>query len=187
MFEFIDSRTLATLAHVFGVIIGAGGAFSSDLIFFSSVRDESISRTEARFMRLGSMMVWAGLILIILSGFWIFFHDPDFYLVSSKFLAKMTIVGILTVNGIFFHLIHLPRIHRHVGAHFPSSDEFSRKSVFLMMSGALSMVSWASAIILGSLRTIPYTYFEIMTVYGTLVFCAVFGALLLRKKILNLQ
>ncbi|RJP45761.1 hypothetical protein C4587_00395 [Candidatus Parcubacteria bacterium] len=166
LFGFVDSQSLFTLLHLFGVVIGAGGAFASDLIFLSSINDERISPTEMRFLRLGSKMVWGGLFLIAISGIFLFAPDSARYLASSKFLAKMTIVAVIILNGLFFHLSHIPRLHRHVGSHFPSSDEFVRKSSLLTASGVISLVSWSSAVVLGALRDVPFSYGTIMAVYA---------------------
>lgn len=93
-------------------------------------------------------MVWLGLTLLIISGALLFFMDIDKYLNSTKFLAKMTIVGIIILNGIFFHMIHLPRIQRHENNDLPSSDEFSRSVHLLIGSGTLSFLSWTIVVIL---------------------------------------
>ncbi len=170
---------LFTTLHLFGVILGAGGAFASDWIFLSSVRDGRISHTEAKFIRLGSRMVWTGLAILLISGLALFLRDPAAYLASAKFLSKMTVVGVIILNGLLFHLSHLPRIRRHAGSHFPSSDEFMRRRSLLVASGAVSVTSWATAVILGAWRGIPFSYPEIMSGYLALVLLAILVALLL--------
>ncbi|PJE64547.1 MAG: hypothetical protein COU90_01765 [Candidatus Ryanbacteria bacterium CG10_big_fil_rev_8_21_14_0_10_43_42] len=165
MFDFIDLKTVFLITHLFGVAIGAGGAFTSDAMFFKSVRDERISKTELGFLTLGSSMVIIGLIFLILSGAGLFFLDMEMYLSSSKFLSKMTIVLLIVINGVIFHKSHLPRLFRHLNHHLPSSDEFIRHRVFLLSSGVVSAVSWTFAIILGTLRDVPYSYTVIMLTY----------------------
>lgn len=182
--EIIDLKSVFLIIHLLGVVIGGGGAFASDLIFFSSVKDRKISLTEMRFLRMGSKMVWMGLFIIIISGFFIFFTDTDKYLHSSKFLAKMTIVVVIILNGLFFHISHLPRLHRHVNINFSSSDEFRKHASFLVASGAISMVSWTSAIILGAMRFIPYPYLTIMAAYSIFLISAIIISLILKNKIL---
>lgn len=180
--DFIDTKTVLTIVHVFGAIIGAGGAYMSDLMFFSSIKDEKIEPLEFKFMRLGSRMVWLGLIILIVSGIGLFLTDVDKYMHSTKFLAKMTIVGIIFVNGVFFHLTHLPRMRRHQNTHLPSSDEFSRKAHLLVASGAISFISWTTSVIFGSLKSIPYSYSEIMLGYLIIVAVAVALSIPLFKK-----
>ncbi|MBI2013640.1 MAG: hypothetical protein HYS87_02330 [Candidatus Colwellbacteria bacterium] len=181
---FLDYKTVLTIAHLLGVVVGMGGAVASDFMFFSSVKDERISHTEMRFLRLGSFMVWIGLGILVLSGTLLFFTNPEVYINSAKFLAKMTIVAVIAANGVFFHLVHIPRLHRHIGSHFKSSDEFMRTAPFLILSGVVSLVSWASALLLGSLRQIPYSYLEIIGLYAIVLFFAAAGAIIFRKFII---
>lgn len=159
-----------------------GAALMSDFIFFSSIRDEKISNTEMRFLRLGGKVVWIGLALIVISGFILFATDPVRYINSSKFIAKMAVVVVIIVNGAIFHLMHIPHLHRHAGAHFPSSDEFVRKVPFLLTNGAVSIISWSSALILGVLRSLPYSVLEILGVYVVILLLGVTVAISLRKK-----
>ncbi len=183
--EFLDLKTIYTLTHVFGAVIGAGGAFASDAMFFSTIKDGRINRQELRFMKLGGKLVWIGLSILVISGLFLFFGDLEKYLASAKFLAKATIVGIIIANGFVFHLIHIPHIQGHLGIKFAQSRTFMRLAPFILMSGAVSVVSWVSALILGTLKYVPYSYVSIISVYLVLIVFAMLGALIMKKKILH--
>ena len=174
---------ILTITHLFGLALGAGGAFASDWIFLLSAHDARISRTETRFLSLGSKLVWTGVTILALSGLGLFLLDPTRLLASPKFLAKMSVVLIIILNGISFHFLHLPRIRRHAGEHFPSSDEFMRYRFALVASGAISFVSWSSALILGAWRNIPFSYSQIMLTYLVIIIFGISIAWLSRKKL----
>ncbi|MDP2648020.1 MAG: hypothetical protein Q8P35_02165 [Candidatus Yanofskybacteria bacterium] len=171
--------------HLFGVAVGAGSAYMSDLIFIHSARDGKISPTEHTFLRLASRMVWVGLFILILSGIGLYFEHPERYAESGKFWAKMTIVGVIILNGIIFHTYHIPHLKRNPGEHLLFSEVFSRRGPLLLVSGAVSFVSWTSALILGAINRIPFTYLEIMLTYGFIVLGASIFAYALRKQILG--
>ena len=175
----MEIKIIYTIFHILGAVLGAGGAYVSDAMFFSSVRDRVIGAVELRFLRLGSIFVWMGLGVLIVSGALLFSTNPAGYLASSKFVFKMFVVLVILINGIVFHTVHLPRIHRHAGHHYPSSDEFMRKRGILVASGVVSMTSWTVALVLGVLRSIPvdlgtgilvYIIFEIVMISGALLF-----------------
>lgn len=179
----MDGYTLATILHVFGVALGAGGAFLSDIMFFSSVKDEKISETEMRFLSIGSKAVWIGISILIFSGIAIVLMNPGF-LESSKFWAKMTIVMIIIANGLFFRQYHIPRLSRHVEMHFPSSDEFIRKTPLLLVSGVVSGVSWVSALVLGVMHGVPYSYWQIIGVYLLLLVLGIIFVTIFKKRLI---
>lgn len=170
MGDFPELKDILVIIHLFGVVMGAGGAFMSDAMFFSTLKDLKISKTEMRFLRIGSTMVWLGLITLFVSGYFLYRLDPVFYLNSHKFLAKMTLVAIILINGIFLHVSLIPLFGRHVGEHLPSSDELTRKRPILFTSGAISFTSWVGALILGALRSLPVTYWAIMGTYFAVLF-----------------
>lgn len=187
MLDFLDFKTTYLIGHIFGAIIGAGGAFASDAMFFSTIKDGRITRQELRFMKLGGKLVWSGLALLIISGVLLVLTDPNRYLASDKFLAKLLIVGVIIINGLIFHLIHIPHIHDHLGLKFAESPTFIKKAPLLIASGAISMISWIFTVILGMLRNVPHSFFEIVGVYVLIVITAVSGAILIRKRLLHLS
>lgn len=184
MFDFIELKTIYVIGHIFGAILGAGGAFTSDAMFFSTIRDGKINKDELRFMKLGSKLVWLGFIILVISGIFLITTDPVKYLNSSKLLVKITIVGIIFINGLIFHLIHIPHIEKHMGFKLISSKSFMKKASFIMISGAVSMTSWVCTVILGTLRSVPYSYTEILSFYILLIIVAVIGALSMKKAYL---
>ncbi len=186
VFDFLDHKTAYIIAHVFGAILGAGGAFASDAMFFSTIKDGRITNDELRFMKLGSKLVWTGIAILVVSGILLVYTDPTRYLTSDKFLAKLTIVALIIVNGIIFHLIHIPHIKKHLGIIFKESPTFVKRAPFILASGALSMVSWISAVILGMLTYVPYSYAQIIGLYAVVVVLAMTGAVMGRSIILKL-
>ncbi|MEK7542640.1 MAG: hypothetical protein AAB524_02985 [Patescibacteria group bacterium] len=181
MFDFLEIKTIYTIIHLFGIAIGAGGVFASDLIFFRSIRDGELSSTEFGFLELGGKMVWTGLLILIISGVLLFSLDPDKYLASSKFLVKVTIVAIIIANGLLLHLKLIPNFKKCIKEGAMSLGEYVRSNPFVLMSGVVSGVSWSSAIILGALRSIPYSYWVILSVYVAILLFGVVGAFLFKS------
>ena len=182
---FIELKTIFTIAHLLGVVIGMGGAFASDTMFFSSLKDQILSKTELRFLKLGGRMVWLGLGLIFISGITLFLTDPAGYLNSTKFLAKMTIVLLIALNGLYIHKTHLPIMFRTENKKLADSPRFMKSRPFILASGAISVTSWIFALVLGALRSIPYSYGVIMLVYLVCIAIALSGTALLKEKIIK--
>lgn len=180
-----DLKTISLIGHLLGVAIGAGAAFMGDLFFFISARDRKFSKDESRFLHIAGNMTWIGLLLLIISGIGLFATNPEQYLNSTKFLAKLVIVAIIIVNGFILHLGHMPRIKKVIGLHFPTSKEFRDNSRIMLMSGAVSVVSWTTVIILGSLKSVPLAVWQILGIYLIFVLVAISIAQMLRKWILG--
>lgn len=153
-------HTLFLVIHLFGVAFGAGGAFMSDLAFFRSIKDKKISQAEFGFLKMTSQATWFGLVLLLISGAGMFAMSPEVLSSSGKFLVKMTIVAILLINGVLFQYVHIPFIGKHIGKVLSkvSKPNDMRKTPILIMSGVVSVTSWASALILGALHSVPFSY-----------------------------
>lgn len=185
LFNFLDAKTLFLILHVFGVALGAGGAFMSDGMFFLTIKDRSISKTEFNFIELAHKLVSLGLLVLIISGVLIFFTNPQGYLASPKFLAKMTIVLILGINALFFHYKHIPLFKKSQGELLSVVPGFTQASFGIFISGAISVVSWSFSLVLGMIKVQPFNYLTIMGAYLVLVILALPFALYLRKKIVR--
>ncbi len=167
--------------------MGAGAAFVSDMIFFSTIKDGKINSDELRFMKLGGKVVWFGLLILVLSGILLFSTDPQYYLASTKFLAKLSIVAVIIINGIIFHFIHFPHIHGHLGLPFRDSPSFIKRIPVLMISGGVSVTSWIFAVVLGVLSKVSFSYSEIMLFYLFILVIIVTGALMMRNYIFQIK
>lgn len=183
--EFLDTRTIYILLHIFGTIVGVGGAYASDLIFFRSVKDRKISETEYGFLVMGSRMVWAGLIILLISGGLLFSLDPAAWLDSTKLAVKVTIVAVILLNGLVFHFMHLPVIKESIGKRYLDDPSFMRRSPLLIASGAISMLSWTIVFVLGVLDGIPFSYIEGVLIYLGLAAVSVTIGIAFRKHFLG--
>ncbi len=166
--EHISLYSVLLLVHLFGIILGAGGAFVSDGIFFTALKDRIISSDELRILKAASHFIWLGLLLLAISGIGLFLQDIDRLSTSAKFISKMTVVLIIVANGLVFHLVHMPFIHGHLGKPLATKRKPAKAPLipFVLASGVISMVSWTATIILGSLRSIPISYVGFLAVYS---------------------
>jgi uncharacterized membrane protein len=179
----MEIKLFYTILHLLGVAIGCGGAFMSDVMFMTSVKDNRINHTEYLFLKTGSTFVWIGLGILLISGLLLFSTDPNTYMQSDKFLSKMTIVGLLAINGLFFHKWHMPTIRKHKDQEFNSLKHFKKARAWLVISGVISMTSWTFALVLGAWRGIPFSYWQIMGVYATAVIIgSLLGRIIFKKK-----
>lgn len=183
--EYFDARTIYLIFHILGIILGAGGAYMSDAMFFRAIKDRILNKEELGFLRLGSKMIWGGIAVLLVSGTLLFMLNPATYIASSKFLLKMIVVLVIIANGIFFHVVHIPRLERYTDKRLPDEPEFMRKSGTLVASGAISMISWTAAFVLGVLRGIPYTLTQGLLIYGAVLLAGIIGALLFRKRMIG--
>lgn len=183
--EQFDVSFFLTVIHLVGVAIGLGGALFSDCLFFLSVKNGVLSAPEVRLLHRGGTFVTVGLLVLVFSGVALFFQDPVRYMESSKFLSKMAIVAVISLNGAVFHAVHLKTLRRLVGVKLRDSRIFKKASIGLFASGAVSVVSWLSALVLGSLRTLSYSVLEIMYVYVVLLTLSVIAAFFMRSRFLR--
>ncbi len=166
--ENISLYSVLLLVHLFGIILGAGGAFVSDGIFFTALKDRIISGDELRILKAGSHFIWFGIILLVISGTGLFLQDIERLSTSAKFISKMTVVLVIVANGVIFHLVHIPFIHGHLGKPLATKRKPAKAFLipFVLASGVVSMVSWTATIVLGSLRSIPISYGGFLAVYS---------------------
>jgi hypothetical protein len=163
---FKDIKTVATVLHVLAAVCAMGAALASDVLFNFYRTDKKLSRMELQTLAALSRFVWYGLIAVIISGIAIFLSDSAYYLASSKFLTKMTITGLLIVNGfildrfIWRHLLH-------VGFFVSEKEKIMRRAAFVC--GTISVISWISVLTLGVLDSMWFSYGAVMGTYGGIV------------------
>ncbi|RJQ36530.1 hypothetical protein C4552_03355 [Candidatus Parcubacteria bacterium] len=183
VFASLSALQIAAIAHVVGVVLGMGSAFVTDVLFPKFAKKGSFTKSDVVTIRTVSALVWAGVALIVITGGYMVAQDIEGHLASDKFLAKMTIVAVVVVNGAVFHFVHLPILERSAGRPFRQSAEFMRNRTYLAASGAISLVSWLAAFLLGSLRRGNYDYFNIIGWYAAILVIALLGSFFMKDRV----
>ncbi len=167
-----------TAFHMIGFIFGLGGATIADIMFFRFLSDFRISKKEHTVLSALSQVVWVGLAILWVSGILLFVSDIEKYSHSSKFLLKAIVVTVVSLNGFALNSLVAPKLMRidwKLG--WNAKKRPMRRLAFAL--GAISMVSWYSAFILGSLRSLPYSFTELLVGYGVLLILAIIGSQML--------
>lgn len=144
-------RTSLRLFHFAGLVLGFGGAIFLDLMLSRYrrmvVSTELVANVEwiSRFVASGLLLLWisgGGFLLLY------FVAEPE-KLMNPKIWAKITIVSILTINGLAIHRFVLPFIRQRVGSQLLTEIKPGTK-VALIACGVISVVSWTVPVILGA-------------------------------------
>lgn len=185
----MDLRLLALIVHLVGFALGLGGATMSDIMFFKSIRSGKFSTAQLDTLTTLSRVIWIGLGLLIISGLSIFAmiysEQGSLPMLSSpRWQAKLTLVGIVLVNGLVFKYSIFPFLRRNADQAV-SLQTFGSKLWRLALSGAVSIVSWYSILIISTLpREFRPPYLNFMGVWIVLVILgAITGRFMLKKSI----
>ncbi len=185
MISFLQSHTLfLTALHVFGVVIGFGGATLADILFFSFLKDFRINKKEASVMHIIAKVVLFALFLMLLTGIGLFLTNVPTYLQSPPFLLKLIAVIVLTANGFFLHSYLAPRLVRISlsSAHHKKLTSVEHHSVrrlnrIAFASGAVSFVSWYTTFFTAMLKSImPRDLPTLLFLYAFLLLCGIIAS-----------
>ena len=163
---FAEYKSIFIILHAIAAAVGLGATTVTDALFFDFLTDFTISEKEQSVMKILSRVLWIALGIMIITGVCLFLSDPTRYAVSSKFLTKMIIVGIIVVNGFLLNIFLHPRLLR-VTFEEMHPDRFITHIAFA--SGAVSLISWYTVFILGSIRSIPISVGGAIIIYAVLI------------------
>jgi hypothetical protein len=153
--------------HVVSAAVGVGAAATSDTIFLRSIRNRIISRDQFVLIRAASRVVFGGLIILTLTGIYMMFVNPGLVRMPY-FQVKMTAVLILMVNGLVFHAKLLPFFKQHMDVKL-SKEHISSKQWLFAITGAVSAVSWFTALIIAVMGDTGIGYVLMAGIYIALM------------------
>ena len=171
------------IGHFLGVALGLGGATITDIFFFKFLKDFRISEWEVDVMRTLSQVIWFALALLVLTGLGLYLPEAQELNQSAKFLVKMIVVAVIIVNGALLNLLIAPKLvkisfgEKH--EHQPGELHHERKIAFAL--GAISIVSWYSAFILGMLRKLQIEFLSLLLIYLIILSVAIVGSQLMER------
>ena len=111
-------KTGLRIVHFIGLALGLGAATVLDLMILKFFLRGKVTSDQWNVFHFGSRIVNAGLILLWITGLGFLAYYSAFdpiRLGNEKVWAKMTIVLILTINGIFLHMAVLPKVKAQIG------------------------------------------------------------------------
>ncbi|WP_429807323.1 hypothetical protein [Ensifer sp. B1-9] len=177
-------RTSLRLVHFSGMVLGLGGAVFLDLMLSRYrrmiVSAELVDHVEwiSRFIAAGLFLLWgSGL------GFLLLYQLTETEkLLNPKIWAKVTIVSILTVNGLAIHRFVLPFVRQQIGSTLLAGAKPATKTA-LIGCGAISIVSWSVPVILGAAPQLNFVVpcGVILAAYALLLVQAFFIATLVMR------
>lgn len=181
-FPFMSAFRILLLLHLVGLVVGFGSAIVADTMFFRFLKDFKISRWEADVLNAVSKIVWTGILLLLITGSGLFLLDAPRYAASPRFLAKMTIVLILAINGTRLHFLYAPKLHKiaYEEKH-PNASKYRKLRKGAFIGGAISVSSWFSALIIAWVKWQDVSYAIYIGAYALVLLTAIFSALLLDK------
>lgn len=161
------------IIHNIGFILGLGGATITDIFFFRFLKDQKISEEEKGTMDTLTNVIWVGLAVLIVSGLMLYLPNQARLNISAKFLLKVVVVAVVTINGLLLNLSVAPRMRSFSFDETTPARHFRRLAFAL---GAISITSWYMAFFLGSLRRIHVTFEHGLLIYLGIVVAAVIGS-----------
>ncbi len=187
---FTVGKPVFVILHALSAAIGLGAVIITDSLFFKFLKDFRVSKKEAETLNLISKVIWVAIASLFLTGSALYFSAPAEYLAKSKFIAKLIIFLVIILNGFLLNIFISPYLQK---ISFNNDAENLKRNIKIRFlrriafaSGAISLISWLCVFLLGSVRSIPLSAQEALSVYIALVFIGVLGsqvfAQILKKK-----
>ena len=166
-------KTLVVYAHLLAACVAIGILLMQDLALAKS-RGKALSAAAIKDLTKSADIMFAALVALWISGLALvllgYLENPTQYLMNEKLWAKFTVVSVLTLNGIALHYFSFPRVTCARG--FLSAPGVEQ--ILVVLTGAVSSVSWLFSCYLGIARPWNYTvdYSYVMFIYLGILTCA---------------
>lgn len=185
----MDWYIFLIITHIIGTALAVGGATISDFLFFRILKTNRLSEDGFEFLHIISNVIWAGFLILIFSGFGFFMlyrlsfpeagaiYDPRLWM-------KLTISAVILFNGLLMHWKVFPALKSSIGDNV-CSGEFIKKKTVMFTTGAISIVSWYTALILGAWRGLSLSYLNILGIYIVIVALAIIAANIIGRSLIK--
>lgn len=180
----LEIKTFLLMFHLIAISVGFGSATLLDIwVAKKYLLDKAIGKDDFAIVSYASRVVALGLGLTWVSGGLYLYHlqsDGGLILQNPKFLFKIWMVCMLTLNGMFIHAVIIPHMKRRIGAQLFDRTPPTKRALFLT-SGAISLASWYCLILLGVARemnhkvpfeNIVHFYFALVAAALLVISCA---------------
>lgn len=184
-----EYKAFFVILHALSAAIGVGAASITDVFFFKFLKDYRISEDEADTMKTLSQVIWFALGALVLTGLCLYLPEAARLNETPKFLLKTLIVLVLIGNGVVLNLLIQPKlVHISFGEphhHMKGELHHLRKLSFAL--GAISIISWYTVFILGSLRSVALSFSQLSVIYLSILLIGIIGSQVFEYRVSNKQ
>ena len=158
-------NTLLVFLHLLATCIAVGVLLIQD-VALARAHGKPLTESEISELKLSATRVSLALVALWVSGTALviqgYLGHPD-YILNEKLWAKITVVLVLTLNGVLLHYYTFPRITAGSGL----CGLKAREKTLIALSGSASSISWLFACFLGIARPWSFTisYSSVMLIY----------------------
>lgn len=133
--------------HIAGAIIAVGSVIAADILLIWLKFKPQEAQTVAKISPLLSLQIWFGLILLSISGLFMFLQQEgvENY---SLFQVKMLLVLVVFLNGVFLNLWVTPKFKELTPEWSANTDRVKQFTLIAGISTAISFIAWWGIIIL---------------------------------------
>ena len=169
------TRGIIRIFHFIGLSMGLGAATLLDLMIIRFFLGQEMTQQKFEMFRFLADLVNVGLKMLWVTGlsFLVFYWMIEpVKLGNEKVWAKMVIVAILTINGVFIHRTIIPFMHGQIGRTMLDGVPFRKKITFVTM-GMISFVSWYGPVIIANLPQLNFQVpmMQILIAYAAVLLC----------------
>jgi hypothetical protein len=192
----IAIKTPFLIMHVFGVVLGLGSAVFMDGWMLRHSYSRPIAAHTIELMKFAEWLVSIGLVLLWISGLgfvFLYWQESNFCiscldahskLLNPKMWSKMSVVVLLTLNGLVIHRLVPAYLEQSIGKPlFKDADPKTR--LVLMGLAAVSVSGWLFAFTLGMVKELNFAapFFTFILAYGVILTVA-FGSIWMIDRLL---
>lgn len=182
---FLPLKTVFLILHVLGLVIGMGTAVFLDVLLVRHLYRAPITEQTILNARLGGTLVTIGLVLLWISGLGfliLMWSQGSPNLMSPKVWSKVTIVCLLSLNGMLIHDLLFSKIEEGIGAPLLAKADLKAAMPFFLL-GTISVTGWFFSFFLGMVRELNFAYagYVFLLVYAVMVGAALMIACLMHR------
>ncbi len=181
--ELTYIRDAVVIGHAFAASLGIGAVVVADYLFLKFLTDYRVSRKEVTVLKNLSTIVWVSIFLLVSTGIYLVVSNQQ-VLTSPKFLLKMIVVAVVIINGVVLNVFITPKLTK-ISFHaskIRNHDVPDATRKIAMASGAISIISWVTAFVLGSVHKIPVTLVTGISIYFACITIICVGAIVSKRK-----
>lgn len=145
--------TILKFGHLLGFVLGYGGVLFTALMSARSLKDMNLFKAAAKITPIFSIFIWAGVILLALSGSMLesFWYKHGINLENDLVLEiKKAIVLLIVFHGIYVNVYLSRKMKKFAELENPFADPgFKKFKILGIISTSTSLILWSSAVILG--------------------------------------
>ena len=166
-------KDLIIISYASTLALGLGISAVMEILLLQFLKDLRISEEECETLHTLRQITWLALGIMTVANYALYLTEPSVLIISSKFLAKTFILGVLLIVSLIYDIFVASKLDKMISS--------QNVPIVPFIFGPISLGSWFLIFIFEMIKDPELPLIQLLSIYGVILLASLSAGIILKE------